>query len=153
MLLPGPPEARLQLIDARDLAAFCLHLLEQQISGHFNAIHPRGTATLSSVVEAARRARSADTRFVWADPRWLAAQLASEPDAFPLWDPDDDAIHDLSSERASAAGCRHRPVEQTVRDTLDWLEALGEAPERPKNGLSAARESELLALLSEATAA
>jgi 2'-hydroxyisoflavone reductase len=148
-LLPGPPEQALQFVDARDLAAFLVSLAEGAVGGTFLAVHPRGTTTLGAVVEAARRWAGADTGFVYAEPAWLAARCADDEleAAFPLWAKDDPGFHQLHPAAALAAGARHRPIEDTVADTLDWLRTTDRVPLAP-HGLPPEREAALLAALS-----
>lgn len=145
MLLPGPADAALQFVDARDLAAFALSLAERRQGGVFNVVHPMRSVRLKDVVQSARQASGADTRFTWVDPKWLQEQLGEEDsaEAFPLWAPDDEAFHLLDASRAQAAGLKSRPLDETVRDTLAWMRS----PEGPKpaHGLSSDREASLLA--------
>ncbi len=147
-VLPGPPEAPLQFVDARDLADFLLRLAEGRVGGTFLGIHPRGTTTVGEVVELARAAAGADTRFLWAEQARLEALLTEEEleGAWPLWARDDPGFHELSPVRADAAGATHRPVAETVRDTLAWATTTDRAPQRD-HGLSPAREAELVAAL------
>jgi 2'-hydroxyisoflavone reductase len=79
---PGHPDRRMQLIDARDLAAFLVDLAEQRIAGAFNGTAPIGQTTFREVLEAAGDA----------DLRWIpdaALQTANvEPwTELPLWIP------------------------------------------------------------------
>ena len=106
----GRPEQPLQLVDARDLAAFALDQLERGGHGTYNVVGPAEPTTLADVLDVCRRAtRSA------AEVRW-------EPgDPQPLVQPGDgaqDAIFTLSCDRAVAAGLRHRPLVDTARDVL-----------------------------------
>jgi hypothetical protein len=71
---------------------------------------------------------------------------------FPLWIPEDDpevgVMMTADATRAVAAGLRFRPLEQTIRATLEWDRAEGAQPtERPilNTAISPAREAELLA--------
>jgi 2'-hydroxyisoflavone reductase len=59
----------------------------------------------------------------------------------PLWvsDPDTAGIHEADVSRAIAAGLTFRPLEETVRDTLELAEPADGA------GLTAEREAVLLA--------
>ena len=50
---PGDPERRMQVIDARDLAAFLLDLAEQRVAGAFNGTGPIGQTTMRELLEAA----------------------------------------------------------------------------------------------------
>lgn len=55
-VVPAPPERPIQLIDARDLAAFMLDLVERDMGGTFNACSPAGQWTIGDLVAAACRA-------------------------------------------------------------------------------------------------
>lgn len=50
---PGDPEHTVQLIDARDLAAWMLDLGERRIAGAFSGTAPAGQTTMRGVLEAA----------------------------------------------------------------------------------------------------
>src|SRR3954454_1846453 len=56
---PGDPAATVQLIDARDLAAFLLDLAEGGVPGVFNGTAPIGSATIGAVLDAAVAATGA----------------------------------------------------------------------------------------------
>src|SRR3954469_8308171 len=62
---PGDPEQHVQLIDARDLAAFLVDLAEQRVPGAFNGTAPIGQATLRAVLEAAVAATGSDAQLRW----------------------------------------------------------------------------------------
>lgn len=146
MLAPGPADAAIQFVDARDLGAFMLHLAETATGGTYNAVHPSGTVTRSDLLATAARTSGGDTAVTWADPAWLVSQLGDDRyQAFPMWDEVDDPwTHMFDSRKAVGAGLRSRSVDETVRDTLTWDRSRGEAAERPC-GLSSEREAELLA--------
>ena len=120
---PGPADAPLQCVDARDLAAFHLRLLEDGTTGTFHVATPDGGRPFGEVLdEVVSVAGAPGTRLVWRDPEQLQAQGA-EPGTWPLWHPDD-ADHGLmqvATARARDAGFVARPLADTVRDTADWL--------------------------------
>jgi nucleoside-diphosphate-sugar epimerase len=124
VLAPGPPERGLQYVDARDLARWLLDAAATPLSGPFNVACRQGHATMGGLLDACRDAtgRSAELTWVSAD-EVLAAGI--EPwSELPIWLPPDDEygwMHDMSVERAHAAGLRCRPVEETVADTWEWL--------------------------------
>jgi 2'-hydroxyisoflavone reductase len=146
MLLPGPPEGYLQFADARDLAAFCLHLAEGGRGGTFHAVHPLRSVRWVDVVQTARDVAGADTTPVWADPQWLHDQLGEQSgEAFPLWAFGEEAFHQLDSTRAAAAGLPTRPLQDTIRDTLQWDRPLDPSDRMGgKHGLTPEKEEELL---------
>ena len=68
VLVPGPVDAPLQLVDARDLAAFHLHLLEQGTLGTFHVADPFPARTMGDALETIMSlVAPAGTRLTWAD--------------------------------------------------------------------------------------
>jgi 2'-hydroxyisoflavone reductase len=153
VLAPGDPERTVQLIDARDLAAWMLDLGEQRVAGAFCATAPADTTTFRAALEAAIAATGSDARLVWV-PDAAVAEAGIEPwSELPLWMPEADApaTWKIGTARAEAAGLRCRAIGETVADIWAWLREGGgtEAGDwhsdvRPV-GLASERERELLA--------
>jgi 2'-hydroxyisoflavone reductase len=154
MLTPEDPKTSYQLIDARDLARFCIKVLEDQTTGVFNVTSPPGFFTVGDIVResaSAARALGIDSP---ADPTWVPAEFLTERDVqsfvdLPGWLPQGGsmgALHQTSVERALDAGLEISPLRETVRDTLAWHLARAENERIPlRAGLAPARERELLA--------
>jgi nucleoside-diphosphate-sugar epimerase len=126
---PGDPAQPVQLIDARDLAAFLLDLAGQRVAGAFNGTSPAGVQTMGEVLGAAITATRASAELVWIPDERLQA-LAVEPWVeLPLWIPAGEfpGTWTIGTERAQAAGLRSRPVGETVADVWAWLRGGGEA--------------------------
>ena len=150
---PGDPARPLQIIDARDLAAWMLDLAERDVSGVFNGTGPAGMTTMGELLGAAVEATGSGARLRWVPDTALRA-LGVEPwTELPLWAPDDEmaGTWSVGTERAQAAGLRCRPVGETVADVAAWLRDGGEAElsdwgshARPAP-MGAGREAELLA--------
>jgi len=122
VLAPGNPEAPVQFVDARDLAAWLVQLALQGPGGVFNATGPAEPLTLSELLERLRAAIGSDARFVWiADQQVLDAGVQPWTE-LPLWLPGDDhaGMARADSRRARDAGLRFRPLEETALDTLAW---------------------------------
>lgn len=139
-------------IDARDLAEWTVHLVEQQQAGVFNAVGPATPATFGEVLAAVRNTTGGDAHWVQADADWLAAQQVAPWADLPLWLPGQGqtaGFHRRSNTRALAAGLRLRPLTETTHDLLAWWDSLpAERQNAPlRAGLPAAREAELLQLL------
>ncbi|MEO6566499.1 MAG: NAD-dependent epimerase/dehydratase family protein, partial [Casimicrobiaceae bacterium] len=67
-VLPAPPAWPLQVIDARDLAALMIELVENQATGTLNATSPAGTWTFADLVsELARAGGAAAPQPLWVD--------------------------------------------------------------------------------------
>jgi 2'-hydroxyisoflavone reductase len=155
VLAPGDPERTVQLIDARDLAAWMLDLAERRVAGAFNGTAPPGRATMREVLEAAVEATDSDAKLRWVPDEVLAAHGVQPWDEMPLWFPaaTGAGTWQIATERAQAAGLRCRPIADTVAATWAWLRDGGEAEltswraEMRPRGLSTEREREMLAAL------
>jgi 2'-hydroxyisoflavone reductase len=161
VLAPGPREREVQVIDARDLAAWCVHLAEHRTTGTFNAVGPRfsmgalleacrAAAIEAAVAQADDAARQAarDLVFAWrTDAELLAADVAPWT-GLPLWLPADDAAFGgmlrARNDRALAAGLAPRPIAETIRDTLAWARSPGAATPKQVATLAPAREAQIV---------
>jgi len=152
VLAPGPPDAPLQLIDARDLAAWMLDMAESARGGAFNAISRPGSATWGELLAEALAVTGGAAELRWADPAWVEARVEAPWDELPLWPiPSLPGLYGMSAEQAAAAGLAPRPLAETVADTWAWLAAGGVLEdwrsEVRASGLSGAAERGLLAAL------
>jgi 2'-hydroxyisoflavone reductase len=93
------------------------------------------------VLEACREVSGSDASFEWVPAELLKEHEVGEWMELPLWiaDPDAAAMHDVDVSRAVAAGLTFRPLEETVRDTLEHAAGVDGV------GLTPEREAELLA--------
>jgi 2'-hydroxyisoflavone reductase len=153
VIAPGPHDAAIQYIDARDLAAWMLDAAAAGLGGPYNIVRRAGEATMGSLLEACLDVAGAPSaRLTWVDPA-VVAEAGIEPwSELPVWLPPDHefrGLHAADVERAYAAGLRPRPLEDTVRDTWRWLESTGFAPpqraDRPSPGVDPAKEAAALA--------
>jgi 2'-hydroxyisoflavone reductase len=155
ILAPGTPRDRIQFIDARDLAAFCVHSIENRIYGVFNAVAAPGTFTIGALLAESRAAA-----VQLAKPRlpitltWVPASFLEEHDVqawtdMPVWVPESGnfaGAAEISARRAYTAGLRIRALSTTVRDTLRWhLSRPMNEQEKLQAGLPADREAQVLA--------
>jgi 2'-hydroxyisoflavone reductase len=154
VLAPGDPERTVQLIDARDLAAWIVDLGERRRAGTFNATAPAGRTTMREVLEAAVAATGSGARLTWVPDDALVAAEVEPWTEVPLWLPEADGpgTWQVDASRAEAAGLRCRPVAETVADVWAWLQAGGAEAEgddwlspHAARGLAAEREREVLA--------
>jgi 2'-hydroxyisoflavone reductase len=143
MAAPGPPDAPLQVIDVRDLAAFMLGRVEAADSGVFGVAGPGERIVMRDVLETARDVAGADTTFTWVSEGFLEAVGDQAQEWFPMWEPWLPGLHSYDAAKAVAAGLRFRPFTETVHDTLAWDQERGQPDLR--TGLSTEMERELLA--------
>jgi 2'-hydroxyisoflavone reductase len=142
MIAPGPAEAPMQYIDARDMGAWTIRLAEQRVSGAFTAAHPH--TTFGSLLDETLGAVDSDARLVPVDGDWLV-ERGVDGLQLPLWtEGGPEWSLAMSTERAQAAGLTYRPFADTVRDTLAWARANPEQSTSDDWGMSPEREQELL---------
>jgi nucleoside-diphosphate-sugar epimerase len=147
---PGSPERVVQLVDARDLAAWMLDL---RVAGAFNGTAPPGRQTMGQVLEAALAATGSGAELVWLPDEQLQALEVEPWMELPLWLPEAEfpGTWQIGTERAEAAGLRCRPVAETVADVWAWLRDGGESElddwrfEHRPRPMDPAREHVLLA--------
>jgi 2'-hydroxyisoflavone reductase len=147
VLAPGRPERPVQFIDVRDLAAWCLQLVEQGGTGTFNAIGD--LLPMRELLDTCRAVSASNARLTWIDDRTLVHAKVEPWSELPLWIPEDDAAFGGMllgrNERARAADLRTRPLADTVRDTLAWAQSPEGQAARSPHAMSAEREAALLA--------
>jgi len=143
VLVPLPRDAAAQVIDVRDLAGWLVRAAEDGLGGTFNAVD-RAT-TRETLVETCRRVAGTDAELVWVEPGFLADSGVEEWMELPLWlhDPKYAGMDKIDPAAAFAAGLETRPLEETVRDTLEWVRS-GDAPADAPAGLDRAKEQRLL---------
>ncbi|RAY16130.1 reductase [Actinomadura craniellae] len=152
VLAPGPADATVQYIDARDLAGWSLDAAARGLGGPYDLVCPPGRTTLRELLEACAAVTGGAAELRWTDPGPILAAGVQPWTDLPIWLPPGelrDAMHGADVSKALAAGLRCRPVAETVADTWAWLEDLGGEPplrpDRPPVGLDPAVEAKLLA--------
>jgi 2'-hydroxyisoflavone reductase len=156
MLAPGDPQASFQLIDARDLARFCLDAIEKRLFGVYNATSPAGLFTVGDIV---RESVAAGSTLAHPNPRaepiWVSARFLAEHGVRPFadlpgWVPDGSdlgRIHHARVDKALRAGLKIAPLSETTHDTLAWhLDRWRGQATALRAGITPERERELLAL-------
>ncbi|MGW4225847.1 NAD-dependent epimerase/dehydratase family protein [Streptomyces bauhiniae] len=128
VLAPGTAGQKIQLIDARDIAAFALDLLEEGSAGHYLVTGPKDTSTLGELLELCARVTEAGAQPVWIDEEFLGEHEVGAWTELPFWATEQPAMAGAwaaSPDRAVAAGLRCRPLSETVTDTWAWLRERG----------------------------
>jgi 2'-hydroxyisoflavone reductase len=142
VLAPGPLDAPMQCIDARDMGAWTVRLAEQRVAGVFTAARP--STTFGELLTETVSALGSDADLVPVDGDWLVEQ-GVDGAQLPLWSEGSPELAlAMGTARAEAAGLTHRPFADVVRDTLAWAEA---SPDQShaRQALTPEREQELLA--------
>ncbi len=149
VLAPGDGKDPAQYIDARDLAAFMVRVVEDRSFGVFNALGPEKPMTMADLLSACKQASASDARFVWAPEAFLEEQKVSPWMDLPVWTGKESAaMAQMSNARAMSKGLTFRPSVDTARDTLAWYRKQpAERQAKMRAGLLPEREAEVLAAL------
>jgi 2'-hydroxyisoflavone reductase len=137
VLAPAPAESQVQFIDVRDLGEWIVQLSENRVEGPFNAANR--DVTWKALLETCRQVTGSDAELVWIDPEFLMEQEVGQWMELPMWLHEDAGLHATDVSRAVDAGLTFRPLDETVRGTLDQAEATVDA------GLDPGREARLIA--------
>jgi 2'-hydroxyisoflavone reductase len=138
VLAVGPPERPTQFVDVRDLGEWLVELCERGVAGTFNATHPG--VSWAELLEACRVVTGSVAEVTYVNEAFLLEHEVGEWMEVPLWlaGPTMTYADRVDVTRAVAEGLRFRPLEDTVRGTLEL------AVTREGVGLTPEREAELL---------
>lgn len=147
VLAPGTPKDPVQCIDVRDLAAWTIETVEQNIYGTFNVTGPYHQLTMGQFLETVKKTTHSDAELVWVPADFLEANKVTPWTDLPLWVPPNSEMGGfvtIDVKKAVDAGLTFRPMSATVQDSLAWHRLL-EDRDSLRAGLSLEREKSLLA--------
>jgi len=149
VLAPGRPDRPVQFIDARDLAAWTIRMVEARKTGIYNASGPKDHWTMQRFLEACREVTGSDATFTWLSEEFLNRELFEKEQLSPmnsllLVTEDLNHFNTISSEKAYADGLTLRPLSESIRDTFEWDKV--STSRRMTAGIPAEKEAELLTL-------
>ena len=149
ILAPEKPDVPIQIIDVRDLADFIIELIQQNVSGIFNATGPNHELTLGAMLDTCKLVSASDAKFKWATVEFLNQNQVAPWSDMPVWVPDapeDAGFSRVDISKAIRAGLKFMPLETTIHDTLEW-EKSRPSDHEWRAGLKPEREKDLLRLL------
>lgn len=154
MLAPGNGDDPLQTIDARDLADWVLHCVDQKLVGAFNSTNPAGLYNFRDVLHMCRDELNPDLKLTWVPEDFLETQNLGESGGLPLWvgsNKDYAGVWKVNAGLAASKGLKARPLSESIKDTWAWWSELpDERTAKLKTGISPERQSEILAAWHEA---
>lgn len=142
---PEPRDRPVQVVDVRDVAAFAVSAVERGLAGPFTVT---GRAMpMERLLEAIVRVAGSDAQIAWRPEAAFEAAGVAPWDGLPLWLPTSMPglrhMLDADVSRAHAAGFAARPLEETIRDVLEWDRA--RRPTEMANGIDRDTEAAVLA--------
>ena len=124
MIMPGPAEAPMQCIDARDMGAWTVRLADGRVSGTFTAARPH--TTFGQLLDETLEAVDSDARLVPVDGDWLVEQ-GVDGLQLPLWT---EGGPEWSLAMATAACRGRRPDAPALRGGRPRHPRVGRRPTR-----------------------
>jgi len=123
-IVPGDPEAPMQMIDVRDLAEWMIAMAERRAAGVFNATGPERPLRAIDVAQTCIEATGSSATPLVISSDDLKAAGVIPWDHIPFWfEPDEYGLMEVNVDRALTAGLRFRLLAETVRDTYAWLQS------------------------------
>lgn len=148
VLVPLSKERKVQFIDVRDLSAWIIRLVEQEIVG---TLHASGSGyTMEEVADACIQLNPHEVTCTWVTEEFLVANGVGEWMELPLWIRSDSLVgmFALDNTNAFANGLTTRPLNEIVQDTLAWDQSRSLTTTRAA-GMDPAREEQLLRIWSK----
>jgi len=124
MIAPGSPDDPFMVIDVRDLAEWCVDLIDRGVMDTFDALGPLDGRSWGATLEACKGASVNDAKLTWIPAEFLEKQGVM--DKMPLWTPSTGAWAGVLSrnvEKSVKAGLKFRDINDTCKDTLAWWQA------------------------------
>ncbi|MDX1992290.1 MAG: NAD-dependent epimerase/dehydratase family protein [bacterium] len=145
-VLCPPGNSPIQIIDARDQAAWIIRMIEAGKSGVYNVTGPAQPLTFGEVTRTCNVVGGSAANLIEADADFLLEKEVGPWVDLPLWLPESDAdMSRIQIGKALADGLTFRPLEDTVRDTLAWFDSERGRDGELKYGIKPDREAEVLA--------
>jgi len=143
VLAPGPKEKSVQFIDVKDLADWTIKMIEEKKSGTYNATGPDYKLSFEKLIGESKKVSGSDAEIVWVDEQFLVDENVGAYVELPLWLPDEmSGGNYVDVRKALTHGLKFRPLEETLRDTLEFDKSRQSYTLRA--GLTSDKEIELL---------
>src|SRR5690348_2576527 len=126
VLAPGEPNDVTQFIDARDLAEWTIRMAEKgprDGGGIYNATGPRQPMPMGQFLQTCKEVSGSDARFTWVPWSFLQEQKIRPWRDMPIVVPPNGPTAGFDRrniDRALAKGLTFRPLDDTIRATLEY---------------------------------
>jgi 2'-hydroxyisoflavone reductase len=145
VLAPGTPNRFVQLIDARDLSAWIIKMVERNEAGIYNVTGKPFELTMQAMLAEIKNVSGSSAGLTWVSEDFLTSETVAPWSEMPLYLPESSeemkGFLSVNVDKALQAGLRFRPLRETVEDTLNWRKTKSD---ELKAGISSEKEKELL---------
>jgi len=149
VMAPGNPTDPVQFIDCRDLGEWYIRLVESGAIGTYNGTGPASRMSIAGMLYGIRATTATEIEFTWVDAGFLEEHEVQAWAHMTVWVPpesEDGGLAQVKIDRAKDAGLTFRPLDETVRDTLEYWRSLPvERRTKPRAGCPAELETKTLA--------
>ena len=144
LLVPGSAASPMQFIDARDLGKWVVKATVTGLSGPYITTGPDYPLTMGAILQTCKQVCQSDTTFTYVGDQFLFNQGLQINSETPWWIPGSHIGYGMfNNQKAIAVGLTFRPLAETIRDTLEWLDTRP-ADYEWRSGLSPEQEQKLL---------
>ncbi len=145
MAVPEDFDMQVQYIDVKDLSSFTLDMVEKKAGGIYNVTGPESKKTFGELLSKCIEVTGVTPEFVKMNEEFLMKNEIAPYRDFPLWVPKDwSGTNSVSISKALNEGMRISPVENTIKDVLEYLSSREE--KKLRSGLTPEREKSLIEL-------
>lgn len=144
ILVPGQDDLPVQYIDAADMCAWMIRMLEDGSgSGPYNAVGAEEPYRAKPLLEGLRDATGSTSTLTWVDWEWIRKETSEDPNYGPWYGAGPIPFMQVNNDRALATGLAFRPIADTAKDMIANLDGLA-VPERRQAGFDPDTEAALL---------
>jgi 2'-hydroxyisoflavone reductase len=144
ILVPGQDDLPVQYIDAADMCAWMVRLLEEgSASGPYNAVGAAEPYRARPLLEGLRDSTGSTSTLTWIPWDWIRKETTETPNYGPWYGSGPMPFMQVNNDRAIAAGLTFRPIAETAKDMIAKLDQVPVRDGR-RGGFSAETEAGLL---------
>lgn len=145
-LAPAPADSPVQVVDARDVARFAIEAAARGLTGAFDLVADE-RLTFGRLLDLLVREAGELSSAAWVDNGFLLERGLEPLGDIPLWLTEEGprTASSVDTTTATSAGFDPRPLESTLRDTLEWFAGRASRGHAALGGLERERERTLLA--------
>jgi 2'-hydroxyisoflavone reductase len=124
ILAPGTGIDPVQFIDVKDVGAFAIRCIQENIRGTFNTTGPEHPLTWQEFLESCKIYFNSNARLVWVGESFLQEENLSSMSDMPLWAPltEEPGFMQISNEKASQHDFVYTNIHKTFGEILQWVE-------------------------------
>jgi len=118
ILVPGQEDLPVQYIDAQDMTAWMVRMLEDGGSGPYNAVGAEEPYRARPLLEGIRDAVDSPSTLTWVDWNWIRDEVSRVPSYAPWYGQGPIPFMQINNDRALASGLTFRPIAATASDMI-----------------------------------